>query len=121
MGRKKTRKMRTKQKPKSRPRKTRHYRKKARPAMLGGDKKVSVLVMESPTRPKYPVSRIIVTDGDTGKGSVYKLEEYMSDVTYGVEDALAALKQNKEGNKLPKQIFVNGFNIREPIYTPPRQ
>lgn len=93
-------------------------RKNSSRRLRGGNKKVYYTTEESPTRPNYPVVRVVVTEKDEA-GFMQQLEEHFSKLGYEIEDYLVALKRSEANEKLPKMYVVKGQEIIEPVYIPP--
>jgi len=96
---------------------------KRRDHSVGGDGNNYVdsyyyMVSESETRPGYPVVRVIHMPGH-GAGGLFQFEKYLSDLTYDIEDSLAALELNRQGKRLPKQARIKKYVVKRPFYNPP--
>lgn len=100
-------------------RKTRH-RRRHNHSQKGGNRAETYffVVSDSNSRVNYPEFRMINMHGD-GKTGVFQLEEYLGDLTYGIEDYLSSLKKNREGKLLPKQMNVKKYVVHKPTYIPP--
>lgn len=107
-------KKRQTRKQKSPPRRTR----KRRQQKGGyGDQTLYLVSSESPSRPGYPVMRVLSVDGDS-MGGFMGFEQYLSDLTYDIEDQLLAIKLNRANKKVPKRAIVKKLVIRKPLYLP---
>ena len=84
----------------------------------GGGEKLGVIVYESPTRPKFPVSKVVYIDDDR-LGSTQKFGRTLSDSFYDAEDYLYALKENQKGKKLPNKFVFHSIDIEKPTYIAP--
>lgn len=97
------------------PRRTRKRR--AQRGGYYGDQTLYLVTSESPSRPGYPIMRVIPMEGD-GMGGFMGIERNLSDIAFGVEDSLLALKMNRGNKKVPKRAIVKKLVIRKPLYLP---
>ena len=82
-----------------------------------GDQTIYFVSEESPSRPGYPIVRVLSSQGDNA-GGVMGWEQYLSEATYDIEDQLIALKMNRGNKKVPKKAVVKKVVIRKPVYIP---
>jgi hypothetical protein len=55
----------------------------------------------------------------SGENGLSEFENYLSELTYDIEDSLAALELNRQGKRLPKQARIKKHIVEKPIYIPP--
>ena len=98
-------------------RRTKKRRQNKRQKGGGNDQTIYFVSSESPSRPGYPVMRVLSTNGD-GMGGFTGIENYVSEQAYDIEDQLLSIKMNRSNKRTPKHAIVKKIVIKKPIYLP---